>query len=576
MVERVGRYEVRDEIGRGGMGAVYRAWDPELQREVAIKAMEMPPAAAGEDDEALRERFLREARTAAKLTHPHIAAVHDVLREGNTAYIVMELIRGSSLDARVKPGAPYDASFTARVVRESADALDFAHRNGVVHRDIKPANILLDETGRVKLVDFGIARLVDAATASGNLTAPGTTLGTVGHMAPEQLRGDPVDGRADQFSLGVVAYQLATGRKPFDADTWIAVSHKILNVEPEPAVRINPALKAATGAAIARALSKAPEQRFATCAEFARAFEGAASTAPAKRSSAGWIAAAAAVLALVAAGIYWTRDAQPGAVTSKAAPDPGKAEVKPEAKAEAAKEETKTAKQESDPLHLRAGDVTIDFAAIPAGQFMMGNDAGYADQREKPRHLVRITRPFYLSETEVTRRQWHAVMGGAAPKPDEADLPQLGVSYLDATAFLGKLNARADGFRYRLPTEAEWEYAARAGSKEDLYGDLHRIAWHQSGNVLGPTRAGSMEPNAWSLQDTIGNAWEWVADWFDEEYYAKSPRDDPQGPGKGEYRVLRGGSYNSQGMILRASYRIAVEPNVRGDEYGIRILRQKL
>src|SRR5688572_30140872 len=270
MQEQVGRFEIKGELGRGGMGAVYRAWDPELQREVAIKAMEFPPAAPGDDGEANRERFLREARTAARLTHPNIVAVYDVLRVADTAYIVMEIIRGSSLDAKLRAGKPLNAAVPERALREAADGLDFAHRNGIVHRDIKPANILLDESGRVKLVDFGIARLIDQATASANLTAPGTTVGTLGYMPPEQIRGDPVDGRADQFSLGVVAYQMAAGRKPFEADTWIAVTHKIMNVEPDPVTKWNPAVKPEAAASIAKALSKMPDERFITCGEFAR------------------------------------------------------------------------------------------------------------------------------------------------------------------------------------------------------------------------------------------------------------------------------------------------------------------
>jgi formylglycine-generating enzyme required for sulfatase activity len=140
--------------------------------------------------------------------------------------------------------------------------------------------------------------------------------------------------------------------------------------------------------------------------------------------------------------------------------------------------------------------------------------------------------------------------------------------------YITKLNARGDGFRYRLPTEAEWEYAARAGSREDLYGDMHQIAWFQKGNILGPIKVGGMEPNAWTLHDMIGNAWEWCSDWFDEEYYAKSPREDPKGPASGQFRVIRGGSYDSQGMILRVSYRAAVEPDQRNEQYGFRIVRE--
>jgi hypothetical protein len=382
-----------------------------------------------------------------------------------------------------------------------------------------------------------------------------------------------VDGRADQFSLGVVAYQMATGRKPFEADTWIAVSHKILNVEPEPAAKWNVSLKPASAAAIARALHKSPAARFPTCGEFAQAYE-IAPAAETTRSAPPWWAAVAVLALAVAGGLgYWiSREPAPNVVESK--PEAPATTANEPVKPEPPKADTAKALPVADPLRLSVGAADFEFAEIKAGQFMMGTDAPYAEPDEKPRHLVRITRPYFLGKTEVTRQQWHAVMGGPAPGADDAGLPKTELSYNDAIEFLKKLNARGDGFRYRLPTEAEWEYAARAGSRDDLYGDMYQVAWFQKGNILAPRQVAEMEPNAWALHDVIGNAWEWVADWYDEEYYTKSPHDDPKGPPSGQFRVIRGGSYNSQGMILRVSYRAAVEPERRDDEYGFRFVRE--
>ena len=574
MLEQVGRFEIKGELGRGGMGAVYRAWDPELQREVAIKAMEFPPAAPGDDGEANRERFLREARTAARLTHPNIVAVYDVLRVADTAYIVMEIIRGSSLEAKLRAGKALDAAVTERALREAADGLDFAHRNGIVHRDIKPANILLDESGRVKLVDFGIARLIDQATASANLTAPGTTVGTLGYMPPEQIRGDPVDGRADQFSLGVVAYQMAAGRKPFEADTWIAVTHKIMNVEPDPVTKWNPAVKPEAAASIAKALSKMPDERFITCGEFARTFSGEVKLQARKRSLVPMVAAGGLVVALGTAAALWVHccAAPPLSETAK---QPTATEMKtPETKAVP----PATAEIKSMPpvvpldlTKLTIGSATIEFAAIQPGRFTMG---GVYDDNEKPEHRVSITRPFQIAKTEVTRKQWHAVMGGPSPSLADADLPKMAVSYNDALAFAQKLNGRGDGFRYRLPTEAEWEYAARAGNRGELYGKLDDIAWYNDGSVEAPTKVASKDPNAWGLYDMIGNAAEWVSDWYGEDYYRSSPAENPTGPATGQYRGVRGGAYATQPMTLRVSYRYAAEPNLRGEIYGFRLVRE--
>jgi formylglycine-generating enzyme required for sulfatase activity len=559
------------------MGAVYRAWDPELQREVAIKAMEFPPAAGGDDGEAERERFLREARTAARLTHPNIAGVYDVLREGDTAYIVMELIRGTSLDAKLrKAGGPLEPALTVRILREASEALDLAHRNGVVHRDIKPANILIDESGRTKLVDFGIARLIDAATVSANLTAPGATLGTLGYMPPEQVQGDPVDGRADQFSLGVVAYQMTTGKKPFDADTWIAVSHKILNYEPDPATKLNPSVKPEASAAIAKALAKKPEDRFCTCSEFTRAFAGEVKmpgVAGRRRPAVAVVAVIALLVGVGTAGALWVH------CCSGPPPDqpPAKAAVAPPvATASKAGVEPTTppppAPPPVDPTKLTIGGALIEFVSIPAGQFRMG---GYIQSDQQPARRVRITRPFFLGKFEVTRKQWHAVMGGASPKADEADLPKNNVTYDDALAFCAKLTARKDGFRYRLPTEAEWEYAARGGLKDDLYGELEDIAWYRSrGDEEGPIKVGSKDPNPWGLYDMIGNVHEWIADWYDENYYREAPDADPPGPATGQYRGLRGGSYGHAAMTLYTAYRSAAEPAHKQPEYGFRIVRQ--
>src|SRR6187431_2084285 len=226
-MENIGRYQLRAELGRGGMGVVYRAYDPELDREVALKSVKLEGITP--EQRLQNEQYLaREARAAARLQHPHAVAVHDFFSGGDQAFIVMEFVRGANLDALLATGDTSNYAQTLRILREAASALDAAHLAGIVHRDIKPGNILLDEMGRVKIADFGIARLTGGGATQ---TAPSmaSTAGTLSYMSPEQVRGEHLDGRSDQFALAVVAFQLFTGQLPFQAETWIAQSYKILN-----------------------------------------------------------------------------------------------------------------------------------------------------------------------------------------------------------------------------------------------------------------------------------------------------------------------------------------------------------
>ncbi|MDX2153076.1 MAG: bifunctional serine/threonine-protein kinase/formylglycine-generating enzyme family protein [Bryobacteraceae bacterium] len=570
-MQQIGRYRIRGEVGRGGMGVVYRAYDPELDREVAIKSMHAAEGVPPAEQEAAIERFTREARAVARLAHPHIAGVYDILREGQTSYIVMELVKGRSFETVTaeKKAAPLE--FASRIVEQTASALDFAHQNKIIHRDIKPANILLNEKNEVRLVDFGIARLALDGSTQATMTGPGRTVGTLGYMAPEQIRGEQITGATDQFSLGVVAYQLATGRLPFEAESWIALSYKMLNEDAPPARSINAALPEAAAAALQRALNRDPSLRFGSCSEFAAAFAGKSAAAPQMAFRRAPVLAAVAVVALIAAGVYWWQNRpQPAAPVASAPPQ--QAAPAPTAPAPAPPAAVVDAKPAADPLRLTVNGVEFEFARIEPGQFMMGSDDPRDNDDQKPRHLVRITRPFYLGVTEVTVAQWHAVMGGAA-KADEAKLPKSGVSFNQANVYLARLNARADGFRYRLPAEAEWEYAARAGAPDNTLKDPDRVAWYQNNRMQGPVETARKEPNAWGLFDMLGNLWEWTADYYAGDYYANSPRMDPPGPKTGEMRVVRGGSWNTQLMMLHTTFRSGGNPAESFEEFGFRIVR---
>ncbi|HYF40622.1 MAG TPA: serine/threonine-protein kinase, partial [Gemmatimonadales bacterium] len=260
-----GRYEIIRLLGRGGMAVVFLAKDLTLERQVAIKVL--PPEMS--HDPKLIPRFQQEAKTAARLDHPNIIPIYRVESEAGLVYFVMKYVTGHSLDQFLDKG-PVSFDTARRILREAALALGHAHQRGIVHRDVKPANIMLEADGRVMLTDFGISKALDGGTA---LTGTGAIIGTPHYMAPEQAKGLEVDGRADQYSLGVVGHHLLTGKQPFDGS-----SHSILYkhvFEPPPRIfETRPDAPADLCAALDRALSKEPEKRFASMEDFAAAVSG--------------------------------------------------------------------------------------------------------------------------------------------------------------------------------------------------------------------------------------------------------------------------------------------------------------
>jgi formylglycine-generating enzyme required for sulfatase activity len=220
--------------------------------------------------------------------------------------------------------------------------------------------------------------------------------------------------------------------------------------------------------------------------------------------------------------------------------------------------------------------IGMEFVLIPAGEFQMGSNDGADD--EKPVHRVRITRPFYLGKYPVTQTQWETVMGNNPSRfAGEPTRPVEKVSWDGTQEFLRRLGEKEKKYRYRLPTEAEWEYAARAGSTAKYcFGDdaeqLGQYAWYDKNARGTPHPVGKLKPNAWGVYDVHGNVWEWVNDWFDEAYYQKSPTDDPQGPADGQHRVLRGGSYLDDAWIARCAFRDGCDPYFVDDDYGFRVV----
>jgi eukaryotic-like serine/threonine-protein kinase len=265
--ESLGRYQVEAEVGRGAMGIVYRARDPKIDRWVAIKTISLSRLQT-EQQQQYRERFLEEARAAGKLSHPGIVTVFDVGEHPATSepYLVMEYITGAPLSVLVARGRRLPLSLALQFTMEIAEALGYAHSQGVIHRDIKPENILITEDGHAKVSDFGVARLKQAVAAE-----EGQIFGTLAYMSPEQLVGGLGDGRSDLFSLGVVMYSMITGFRPFQGNTTETVCFKVVNAEPVPVTSFEAELPPELDRIVERAMAKDPRDRYRTGAEMADA-----------------------------------------------------------------------------------------------------------------------------------------------------------------------------------------------------------------------------------------------------------------------------------------------------------------
>ncbi len=268
MLKKIGRYEVIEELGRGSMGVVYKARDPVIGRSVAIKTIRLGDFSAPQQLEELTARLIREAQSAGVLSHPNIITIFDAGEEDGLSYIAMELVEGVSLEHLLERGQSLSEATILHIARQTADALGYAHQRGIVHRDIKPGNIMLTEDGRVKVADFGIAKV-----GSSKMTQTGMLLGSPSYMAPEHFLGQPLDGRSDIFALGVVLFELLTGQAPFIGENLGTLSYKIVHEDPVPPIQLKPAVSPGLNDLVVKALSRDPQKRFQTAAELGIALD---------------------------------------------------------------------------------------------------------------------------------------------------------------------------------------------------------------------------------------------------------------------------------------------------------------
>lgn len=294
-LSRIAQFRIVEKIGRGGMGIVYRAEDEKLKRVVALKVL----PGDFDDDESRKKRLLREARVAASLAHPNVAAVHEVGEADGRIYIAMELVQGTTLRRVLEAGVPSVAE-ALRITREIARGVARAHARGIAHRDIKPDNVMVSDDGAVKVLDFGLAKPVDVdeqKPETGTWTQEGRIVGTPGYMSPEQATGRAVDVRTDVFSIGVMLYEMLTGKRPFTGDTSMEILMATSRDEYVPVTKLAPRVPSALTDIVDRCLAKAPEERYANAGELLAALEAVDPSEARTRSRAIRLAIAAAVIA---------------------------------------------------------------------------------------------------------------------------------------------------------------------------------------------------------------------------------------------------------------------------------------
>jgi formylglycine-generating enzyme required for sulfatase activity len=447
--------------------------------------------------------------------HPNVLPIVDADIHNDQIFIASEYSPDGSLEEWLNGygGKAPSIYATVEMMRGILAGLEHLHKRQIIHRDLKPPNILLQ--GEIpRITDFGISKFLPSGTESNSIK------GTMAYMSPEALDGDRNE-QTDIWSVGVICYRMLCGSLPFFGAQSEMIKAICMN-EPRP---FSESIPEPLKDFLIVALRKNPQDRFSTVSEMRQTLNTAYQRAMQLNRE----------LTLVMPELTF---------------------VLPE---------TTTILDEFEQRRQQDG-----FVLIPAGEFMMGTNH-YND--EKPIHKVRISTEFEMNKYPVMQAQWEAVMGNNPSNFKGAKLPVEQVSWKDTQEFIKKLNAANDGYVYRLPTEAEWEYACRAGTTGDYAGNLDEMGWYDKNSEEKTHAVGEKKANAWGLHDMHGNVREWCADWYNERYYAKSPDVDPKGPDSGSSRVWRGGGWNNNAAYCRSAYRDSYNPGTRFDSSGFRLVR---
>jgi len=617
---QVGRYQILALLGEGGMATVYKAHDPRLERDVAIKVIRreaFPP----EDLDMLLKRFEREAKALGKLSHPNIVGVIDYGEHDGSPYLVMVYVPGGTLKDRL--GHPMPWREAIRTLLPIARALEYVHERGIINRDVKPSNVLMTEDGQPMLSDFGLAKLFEKDKESTNITSSGTGIGTPDYMAPEQWTGEPT-AQSDLYSLGVVLYEMITGHRPYTADTPAGILLKqATEALPLPKTYI-PDLPQNVESVLLKALAKNPADRYPDVRTFAveldnllagRAVDATNTrpevlrqhmtgkvskgdiptvlkSAPAKKGfPVLWAGLASLVLVGVAGGAAFLFSGgfgllaapSPTSTPTLAATLPPTATQIPLTDTPAATlPPTETLVPTFTPLPEEIRDTkNVPMRFIPGGTFTMGSDTGEADSR--PASKVTVA-PFFIDKFEVTNEMYDACVfarecrrplnAGSATRtsyygnPVFANYPVIYVDWKMARTYCEWRGAR-------LPTEAEWEYAARGvDGRAYPWGDKVDCSFANASGCVGDTAPVDQYPTGQSpfgVYGMAGNVWEWTSSLFKfYPYDATDGREDLAKPGQ---RMARGGSWHvfgGNGENVRTDIRLKLDPAYYGAYVGFR------
>jgi serine/threonine protein kinase/formylglycine-generating enzyme required for sulfatase activity len=654
-------YEILGELGRGGMGIVYLAINKLMNRREVLKMMTKGML----DSSGSKVRFLREIQSAARLSHPNVVTVYSAMEVGDLLVFTMEYIEGEDLARLVNAHGQLPVANACYYTQQVALGLQHAFEKHMVHRDIKPQNLILSREGNnhlVKVLDFGLAKVMREKDEDLGLTVTGQMLGTPNYVAPEQIRdASNADIRADIYSLGCTLYHLLRGAPPFKGKSLYEifqahhlVEAKALNLlrpevseelaalvrkmmEKEPAKRYQKPIEVAQAlapfveqdgkrASVGTVVEEGAKPKVPTAEELLPAQRGSRTSAPSRlmEARAGSVArenqlpdekrttrkewlivsviTASIMLLLLGVYVYVQTLAGrlPGSGTPNASLTLGTGDTKP--RPPGGKEGGQVGGKElpeTETVDL-GGGMTMEFVRIPPGTFLMGSPQGEPYRQEDEwQHEVEITRAFSLGKYAVTQQQYEALMGtnpsgfsaraGGKERVQGLDTSRFPVEYVswdDAVLYCTKLTEKSGNGRrtFRLPTEAEWEYSCRAGSQTAFsFGAVCNgeqancdgkfpFGTGRPGPALGRTCAvDSYQPNAWGLYNMHGNVGQWCQDWYNKDYYANSPKKDPQCQNNGENRVWRGGYWGSNPGFCRAACRAQFPPSTRYSLVGFRI-----
>ncbi|MGM9712614.1 MAG: bifunctional serine/threonine-protein kinase/formylglycine-generating enzyme family protein [Prevotella sp.] len=608
-----GKYKIIEMLGQGGFGITYLAMQSGLERKVAIKEFFMKENCERDPETShvtlgteggretvlrYREKFMKEARNIAKLSHKNIVRIIDVFEENNTSYYVMEYVENGSLADKVNREGYLSEPVATRYILQVADALDYIHQQKMSHLDVKPANIMLNAKDETVLIDFGLSKQYDAAT--GNQTSS-TPVGISEGFAPmEQYKKGGVgefSPKTDIYSLGATFFCLLTGVRPPSASDVFedglpieklkarGVSQKAINIIckamegrkkdrlDDVAAFIN-GLKQEAGNDTSDNSekqkengSKKDEDGDTILKSQQQPAEQAGKKMPTPKKA--WIkrfgiaAAILIIIGVLSAMVY--------ALSSSSSED---RTLSNEDTTEEAQQLPAISTAPLSEKTFTVGGVTFIMMPVQGGTFTMGatSEQQSPDSDEKPTHRVSLS-SYYIGKYEVTQALWKAVMGSNPSKWKGDNLPVEQVSWDDCQTFLRKLNAMT-GKNFRLPTEAEWEYAARGGNRSRGYqysgsNNLSNVAWYDDNSGSKTHPVGTKAPNELGIYDMSGNVWEWCQDWYGN--YTSSAQTNPTGSSSGSCRVDRGGSWLSHAWDCRVAYRLDDAPDNGSINLGLRL-----